>query len=376
MNEAKEAKDLSMIATEQTLTGTSMLNWLRLLWENKFKLSLKYLHKILLINIMIIFSTPFIWFERIFFTHKIKKTEINKPPIFIIGHWRSGTTYLHLLLTQDKQFGFCSNLQSFMPHVFLGSKWLFGRIVADAMPEKRRQDNFVLGIDLPSEEEFGVGNMCPIGFYHGLSFPNNRYYYANYNTFKEVPQKKINKWKKTYRFFLQKLTYAAKGKQLVLKNPPNTSRIKYLLEMFPDAKFIHIYRNPYEVFRSTNKMYFSLVPPFFLQVANTDSADEIVLYVYEEMHRKFFEEKHLIPKENYIEVRYEEFLQDPLASVENIYKTLSLPDFDVGKDAFKGYIAEQASYKMNVHTYPKEVVEKVSKRWKQTIEEWGYSLPE
>lgn len=371
-----EPKDLSMIATEQTLTGTSMLNWLRLLCENKFKLSFKYLHKILLINIMIIFSTPFIWFERLFFTRRIKKTAIKHPPIFILGHWRSGTTYLHMLLIQDKQFSFCSNLQSFMPHIFLGSKWLFGRIVADAMPEKRRQDNFVLGIDLPSEEEFGVGNLYPIGFYHGLSFPNNRMYYARYINFEDVPEKKVNKWKKTYKFFLQKLTFASKGKQLVLKNPPNTSRIKELLDMFPDAKFIHIYRNPYEVFNSTVKMYSSLVPPFFLQKPDTDSPHEVIFAVYEMMHKKFFAEKHLIPENNFIEIRYEDFLQDPFKTIESIYSKFSLPGFAEAKDGIKAYISEQKSYKTNRHKFSREIIDEVSKRWDLTIKAWGYSKPE
>ncbi|MFW9923106.1 MAG: sulfotransferase [Candidatus Thorarchaeota archaeon] len=371
-----QPKDLSMIATEQTLTGTNLLNWLKLLWNNKFRISLKYLHKFLLINVMIWFSTPFIIYEKIRFNRKIKRTKIEQDPIFLIGHWRSGTTYLHMLLTSDKNNGFASNLQCFMPHIFLGSKKLYSKIVGSAMPEYRRQDNFKLGVNFPSEEDFAVSNMCQYSFYHGLSFPRRRQFYGRYITFNDVPEKEINHWKKIYYFLLQKLTYANNGKRLVLKNPPNTGRIKFLLEMFPNAKFVHIYRNPYDVYPSTVKLYLNLVPPFFLQKPEVTTPENIILDIYEEMHKKYFTERELIPKGNLIEIRYEDFLADPLSTMEKIYKELSLPNFAEAELNFKEYIDEQQTYKTNTHNLSKEMMAKISSRWKQSFEVWDYPIEE
>jgi len=365
-------KDLIMKANEQTLTGTSIWNWLKLQWENRFKIDIKLTHKFLVIWFMILISTPAIWWEKLVYNRLIKKTKIEKPPIFILGHWRSGTTYLHMLLTQDQQFGYASNLQTIFPLVFLGSRWFYAKLLEDSMPKQRRQDNFKLGIDQPGEEEFALANMSTESFYHGIPFPNRRRYYANYITFKDVPEDKVKKWKRTYKFFLKKMTYAYKGKQLVMKNPPNTGRVKELLEMFPDAKFVHIYRDPYSVLPSTVKMYERLLPPHYLQFPNIETADDIVIDIYEEMHKKYFKEKDLIPKENLIEIRYEDMLEDPFNTVKSVYDELSLANFSASEQKIKDYISKQKSYKTNTHNLSDEAIDKISERWDFAFKEFGY----
>ncbi len=365
-------KDLIMKANEQTLTGTSIWNWLKLQWENRFKIDIKLTHKFLVVWFVILVSTPAIWWEKLVYNRLIKKTKIEKPPIFILGHWRSGTTYLHMLLTQDQQFGYASNLQTIFPLVFLGSRWFFAKLLEDSMPKQRRQDNFKLGIDQPGEEEFAMANMSTESFYHGIPFPNRRRHYANYITFKDVPEDKVKKWKRTYKFFLKKMTYASKGKQLVMKNPPNTGRVKELLEMFPDAKFVHIFRDPYSVLPSTVKMYERLLPPHYLQFPNIETADDIVIDIYEEMHKKYFKEKDLIPKENLIEIRYEDMLEDPFKTIKSVYDELSLANFSMSEQKFKDYISKQKSYKTNTHNLSDEAIDKISERWDFAFKEFGY----
>ena len=62
---------------------------------------------LLLVYIMLaILSLPFQLLENIIFSGKIRNQKINPSPVFIIGHWRSGTTFLHQLLSNDKQFGY------------------------------------------------------------------------------------------------------------------------------------------------------------------------------------------------------------------------------------------------------------------------------
>ncbi|NHJ48439.1 MAG: sulfotransferase [Asgard group archaeon] len=370
----KEVKKLSMIAKEQTLAGTTMWNWLKLLWKNKFRVHFRYFHKSLFVSILLWLFIPFVWYERIRFNRKIRKTKIEQDPIFILGHWRSGTTYLHMLMTRNQNYSFASNLETFFPHVFLGSRKLFRWLLDSNMPKQRRQDSFKIGPDLPGEEDFAIANMSQLSYYHGLAFPNRRNYYSKYLTFENVDQKEIDKWKKLYLFYLKKLTYKAKGKRLVIKNPPNTGRIKLLLELFPNAKFIHIYRNPYEVYPSTVKMYHNLVPPFFLQVPDIFHAESIVLDIYEEIHRKFFVEKDLIPKGNLIELSYEEFLDNPLNSMERIYSDLSLDDFEKTKPALIEYINAQKRYKANVWDLPQETIATISRRWKEAITKFGYKI--
>ena len=43
--------------------------------------------------------------ESLIYRKRIRETKIEKDPIFILGHWRSGTTYLQNVLSRDEQFG-------------------------------------------------------------------------------------------------------------------------------------------------------------------------------------------------------------------------------------------------------------------------------
>lgn len=50
---------------------------------------------------------------------KLVPAECVKDPVFIIGHWRSGTTFIHNVLSKDPQFGYCSTYQTVFPHLML-----------------------------------------------------------------------------------------------------------------------------------------------------------------------------------------------------------------------------------------------------------------
>ena len=43
------------------------------------------------------------------------------------------------------------------------------------------------------------------------------------------------------------------------QSPAHTARLKLLHELFPEAKFIHISRNPFEVYQSTSKLFMDLL---------------------------------------------------------------------------------------------------------------------
>ena len=49
------------------------------------------------------------------------------------------------------------------------------------------------------------------------------------------------------------------------KNPPHTGRVKELVKMFPNAKFIYLMRNPYTVFESTCSFFTNTIQPLKLQ---------------------------------------------------------------------------------------------------------------
>jgi len=105
--------------TELPISGTNLINWFRLLRDNKFKISLRYLPRAIFVSFVTLLTAPFTVYEKLRYRNKIKQTEITKPPVFIIGHWRSGTTYLHTLLSKDQNFTYVTNMQAFMPSIFI-----------------------------------------------------------------------------------------------------------------------------------------------------------------------------------------------------------------------------------------------------------------
>jgi hypothetical protein len=261
-----------------------------------------------------------------------------------------------------------------MPSIFLTGGSIFKKTMQDAMPEKRRMDNFELKVDYPSEEEFAFANLTPYSLYHGLAFPQNIDNYTKYCSFEGVHKRKVKKWKKAVNFFLKKITYHSKGKQMVLKNPANTARVKLLLEMYPNAKFIHIRRNPYEVFMSTKKMYNTMIPYFYLQEPK-GSVKDFITKMYLKVYRSYLKEKELIPEDNLIEISYEQLMENPMKTVKKIYQKLDLPNYENSKSDIQEYIYSQRNYKTNRYSFSKKLIEEISERWKLTIDEWGYEAP-
>lgn len=361
-----------MVLTKQPLAGGSLANFIHLIKKNG--IHAKYLPRALYIIFMTFFTLPLRIFEKKHFEKKVMKTEIRKDPIFIIGHWRSGTTYLHNIMGHDKNLGYVSTFQTMVPGVFLGGEKIFKPIMGKHLPKTRPMDNVAMAPDFPYEEEYAIANLSPYSFYHGWYFPKRmREYYKKFVLFEDVSEGIIKKWKETYLYLIKKTTLKWGGKQLVLKNPPNTGRIKLLLEIFPNAKFIHIYRNPYEVYLSTLKLYEKVIAIYTLQEITKEEMEDCILEFYPRMLKKFFEEKKLIPKGNLAEVRYEDFIKNPLEELERIYDELSLPGFQESKEVFKKYIQSQSNYEPSTYVIDENVKEKVETLWKIGFKEWGYA---
>src|SRR5262245_54323896 len=49
--------------------------------------------------------------ESLVYSSRIRDTKVERPPIFVLGFWRSGTTLLHNLITSDPQFTFANYYQ-------------------------------------------------------------------------------------------------------------------------------------------------------------------------------------------------------------------------------------------------------------------------
>jgi len=361
-----------LIVTRQPLAGSTFKNFIKVLIENRMGIDWQFIPRAMYVALLTKFTTPMRINEKKKFDKEFENIKI-KEPIFIIGHWRSGTTFLHYLMGQDKNLAYASTMQTLDPSMFLAYEKMLKKIVSNSLPSKRPMDNLEMATSLPYEEEYAIANLSPYSFYHGWYFPRNiDDYLKKYVLYEDVDENVINEWKETYTYFLKKISYKYDGKQIMLKSLVNTAKIKLLLEMFPDAKFIHLCRNPYEVYMSTWKLYNSILPIFSFQHVEKEELDKSILNIYKQIYSRYLEEKKLIPKENLIELRYEEFVKEPMKTVEMIYSKFGIDSYQKAKPAFEKYVKKHENYKKNPHKFDKNIKEKVYKEWKFAFEEFGY----
>jgi omega-hydroxy-beta-dihydromenaquinone-9 sulfotransferase len=356
---------------QHPLSGSTLSNWLRLLVINQ-GVSPLYWQRALSITAMILLGAPLRWLETARFGPQIKATPLAEPPIFILGHWRSGTTYLHRLMVQDHQWGYVSSLQAFLPEAFLNAQQTLLSKLQKAWPKVRLMDNVSYSPDVPEEEDYALGNLSPFSFYGCWYFPRNMAECYRRSVLMEgLSTAERQQWEQAFIKILKKATIRFGGKRLIIKNPSNTAKIKILLELFPEAKFIHIFRNPYDVYNSTLGFYEKMLPHYTLQTFDQAQIEHQIFDFYRELMARYFAEFALIPSGNFIEIRYEDFENNEIAYLEKIYQKLELDGFEAAKNNFERYVKAQANYQKNQYDLDAETKAKVYHHWQEAIDRWA-----
>ena len=247
--------------------------------------------------------------------------------------------------------------------------------MAFLMPDKRPTDNMELKVDLPQEEEFALSNMMPYTYYNFWFFPKRWLEYCDrYLTFNQITEEERQTFMRVFERLVKVSLWNTGGTQFLSKNPPHTGRIKTLLEMFPNAKFIYLMRNPYTVFESTRSFFTNTIQPLRLQEITDAEIEANVIEVYRRLFDKYEEEKHLIPEGNLIEVKFEDFEHNAYEMTEEIYRSLKLPGFEAAKEDIERYLGKKKGYKKNQYKYEQRTIDLVEKNWGMALKEWGYSL--
>jgi hypothetical protein len=305
---------------------------------------------------------------------KVEGMEMKEDPLFIIGHWRSGTTFVHNVLSCDKHFGYNTTYQTVFPNIVLCGQPFFKSIVNLIMPDKRPVDNMVLAVDKPQEEEFALANIMPFNFYNFWFFPRDTMEYCDrYLLFENISVDELNVFEKEFVRLIKTSLFNTGGKQFLSKNPPHTGRIPQLLKMFPNAKFIYIMRNPYTVFESTRNFFTKIIKSLKFQDITTEEIETNILEIYRKLFLKYEKDKVLIPEGNLVELKFEDFENEPFNQTRMLYERLNFSDFSKAESSIRSYIDSMKSYRKNRYEYAPETITKVNKHWHFALEKWGYS---
>lgn len=353
------------------LHGMTFGAWLSLLRNEHFAVDAPYWLRAAATTCQSALNTPIALWESQRYSALIQAVEVQ-PPVFIIGHWRSGTTHLHNLLCQDERFAYPNLFQAMNPLTFLCTEAFMAKFLTRLTPKQRHIDNVAQSMAVPAEDELIAWHSSTLTPYMSYNFPRTGSHYDRYLTFREASEHEREQWRSTLMRFLKKLTWKY-NRPLVLKSPPHTCRLKYILEMFPGAKFIHIHRHPYRVFLSTRQAAQRSIDMSSLQRADPTALEDRIIRQYAEMYDVFFEECGAIPQGQFTEVAFAALEHDPIAHLQRMYLELGLPDFAVAQPAFESYLKSLSTYKKNEYAdIARHTQKRLQMAWAQTFEAWDY----
>lgn len=316
---------------------------------------------------------PFSVAEKVWLAAQLPSLEDMPPPVFILGHWRSGTTHLYQVMV-EADFGFVPPAATGLPWDLFLMGSLFRKQIESRLPEKRYIDNIPVKPDSPQEDEIALANMSHLSFYHGIYFPARLQHFLNTGVFfDDVPQHEIDDWCETFSYFLRKLYLHQDRKRLLIKNPVYTARLGLLRRMMPEAKFIHIHRDPVDVFLSMRNFYTKLLKEFALQDYSLEELqiEEIIFTTYERMMQALADDAAATPASHYAAIRYETFAADPLPELQRVWASLDLGDFSQWRGRFAAYLDSVKSFEKNRFEKDPALVGRIRERLKPWCERFG-----
>ncbi len=367
--------------------GMPVSIWLRILIRNRAAISPARIPRALRLCLYSIFNSALGVAQTLAYGSRIDRATLTRPPLFIIGHWRTGTTLLHEILTLGDDFTAPTILECSAPWHFLVSGPVLRRL-GFYLPAKRPMDDVSVTWNSPQEDEFALLNMGAKSPYETMMFPNRRHVATDFITPSGPDEIKLGQWKNVFLRFLQSVNFraglatqsSADAKRIVLKSPPHTARLRILREMFPNAQYIHMVRNPYEVFSSTVLLWHSLYetqgmqkPCFDEMAEGIPGIEDYVLEVMEVLYRDFLEQIEGMPAEQFCEVRYENLVHSPVDEVERVYRKLGLGDFRALRPKLDVFLRERQHYRINRHAISQHYRSEVYRRWRWYFDRYDYS---
>jgi omega-hydroxy-beta-dihydromenaquinone-9 sulfotransferase len=355
------------------LSGLTLRTWLRILADNDYAIDRPYWPRAMLLSVNAVQNSLMRRIEDLRFARAVAKHEMP-PPVFVLGVWRSGTTHLHNLLSRDPRLAAPNLYQVCYPTTFLTTERTGSRVLDVFVPRKRPMDNVRMAAAEPQEDEWALCSLTGRCAMMHLMFPRTERLYDRYLTLRDLPADELDEWMGNLSTFIRKVGYRNPGKPVVLKSPAHTGRVRTLLRMFPDARFVHIHRHPYEVFASCRFTMQKVAEWCALQRPVFPDMDGDLLDQFRDIFAAFFEDVPLIPKGRFHECSYDALSTDPLGTLRRMYESLGLPEFAAAEPAIAEYLGTLKDYQKNRFApLPDELKRRIATTLPRCFSEWGYS---
>ncbi|GBF26124.1 hypothetical protein MnTg02_01161 [bacterium MnTg02] len=353
--------------------GMRFGTWWGLLKRGNFDVTLNCIPNILTVTLFSPVNSLLYHISEALFARRVAETEIIEPLVFVLGHWRAGTTYLHELLACDPAFGFPNTYECTFPDHFILSEPAVARWFDVFLPKKRPMDNMAAGYDRPYEDEFALCNLGMPSPYMFLAWPRQGPADEDYLDLRDISGAERRAWIAGFETLLKRITFRQK-KPLILKSPTHTARVRTLIESYPNARFIYIARDPYKVYASTINVWKTMNSVQGLHNPARDDVwlDEFVMKTFVRMFRAYDEDRALVPRENLVEIKYEDLVADPVGNLKRIYDQLRLGDFSRAEPYVTDYLSQTGDYQTNVWEMTASRRREIRARWADYIDRFGY----
>ncbi|MEI7499412.1 MAG: sulfotransferase [Bacteroidota bacterium] len=351
--------------------GIKLDQLFRLLKRNKLSYTWKNILRLAFLFQSSFWSSFFSLIEKAKFTKALKNEPVPDDPIFIIGHWRTGSTLLHQLMCLDPQLIAPTLFQVALPDSFLVSYPYYRPIFKRIISEHRPMDQVKIGMDEPQEDEYAIYRTTGISPLEDLVFPKSKAYFLLQSDNFIPPDDKLENWQRKIQHFYKKLRLKGKRK-IVSKNPFNSYRIQLLYQLFPKAKFIHIHRHPYDVVPSTIHMWDIVQKQNCLNSnAHIPTIDE-VLTVIDSVLTTINKDLQILPSDSWAEIRFDELEKNPVPVLQTLYAKLGLqflPEFEIN---ILNFFYKIQTFKKNGFSLTEEENLIIKYRLKVHMERYGY----
>ncbi len=283
--------------------------------------------------------------------------ESRASPLFVIGHWRCGTTLLQELLSLDSNLRTPLLYECFSPNGILPTGRLTRKLLSREKAGRRSMDNMQVQLKSPGEDEIALFILGAISPMATLPFPNAPFDFHSAMAADQSGENETRRWRSIFHRF-HNLMASVNGleRTIVYKSPAHTARIKMLVEMFPKARFAYIVRHPDDVFGSMRRLYRTLVSKSSFERFDIDAeeSNKQIVSNFAFMHKRFEDARPLIPDDQFHTIRFEDLIADPNGQMELLYNNLALDGFEDVSPDIESYFAKRADYHVDKYELTEE----------------------
>lgn len=285
--------------------------------------------------------------ERMRFTRQLAALPIPDDPVFIVGHWRTGSTLLHRLMALDPGLGATTVFHCSFPDSLLTSGAIARPVMRTFGMSVRPMDGVPVGPDEPMEDEWALLRLVGSPL-ETLLFPDEASPFLGGAERGFGPSDaQADDWDSALQGFYRKVQRST-GRRLLIKNPFHSTRVDRLKRLFPAAQFVRIDRAPRDVLRSTRRMWELVGAQNTLRSSWVAPGQDELQAIHDSMLDTLDGAYARLPAGDRVTVQFEDLVADQPGTLSAVYEALGMEW--PGHDALvTEFVEENRGYRRNVY---------------------------